>query len=206
MPTIAVQGFGNVGYHFARLAQEAGFKVVAVSDSRGAAFKQDGNWEMEEVLEYKKKTGSITGFPETKTMTNDQLLAAQVDVLVPVALENVINKDNADQIQAKVILEMANGPTTPEADKILDKKEIIVIPDVLANSGGVTVSYFEWVQNLSGYRWKLERVNQELKEHITGAFEEIWQFAWKEEVDLRTAAFVLALQRITTAIKLRGKE
>jgi len=160
---------------------------------------------MEKVLEHKKETGSVANFPGSKPIENKDLLMMNIDVVVPAALENVITKKNASEVKARIILELANGPTTPEADKILERKRVAVVPDVLANSGGVTVSYFEWVQNLTGYRWKLERVNEELKEHLTEAFDQIWQVSQEKKISLRTAAYILALQRITQAMRLRGE-
>lgn len=209
---IAIQGYGNVGYHFARLAYQAGFRVVAVSDSQGGAYVPSGlNPDL--TLECKRKSGTVAkcfckekgcSLSYGKKITNEELLELSVDVLVPAALENVITAKNAAKIKAKVILELANGPTTAEAETILTKKKVIVVPDVLANAGGVTVSYFEWVQNLSGYAWKLERVNQELKEHLTEAFDQVWQTSLEKKVNLRTAAYILALKKITQAIRLRG--
>lgn len=201
--TIAVQGFGNVGYHFARLAEKEGYRVVAVSDSRGAVY-QSGGLKVEKLMKWKNEQGSVSGFPGTKPVTNEGLLLLPVEVVVPAALENVITDTNAAEIKAKVVLEMANGPTTTVAEKILDGKKTLVVPDILANSGGVTVSYFEWVQNLSGYQWKLTRVNEELKEHLTVAFEQIWAIHQEKKVNLRTAAYILALDKITTAMRLRG--
>lgn len=200
---IAIQGFGNVGYWFACLAQEAGFKVVAVSDSRGGSRMENGKWRMEEVLKHKKKTGSVSKFPSSTPITNSQLLITNCDVLVPAALENVIDAKNAKNIQAKIILELANGPVTPEADRILAKKKVVVMPDVLANAGGVTVSYFEWRQNLSGERWSERKVNRKLKELMVRAFEQVWGVMQKKQLDGRTAAYVLAVERVVKAMSAK---
>jgi glutamate dehydrogenase/leucine dehydrogenase len=213
--TAAVQGFGNVGYFVAKFLTEMGIKVVAVSDSRGGitTVKSQNHEEseginIEQTLKCKKEKGSVAGcyclgsvcdmkyknkFRET---TNKELLELPVDILVPSALENQITKENAGDIKAKIVLEMANGPTTPEADEILFKKGVRVVPDVLANSGGVTVSCFEWEQNLKNERWSEEKVNQKLKAKMESAFEAIWKEAQKSRVDLRTAAFIVAIKRI----------
>ena len=197
---VAVQGIGNVGYWFAKIAQEVGFEIVAISDSKGAIMGKIE--DVKAVKEYKEKTGSVVGFPRTKPITNQELLTADCDVLVPAALENVITAENADKIKAKIIVEMANGPTTPEADEILNKKGILVVPDILANSGGVTVSFFEWLQNLEGQRWTEEKVNRELEMKMREAFERVWETKEKFQVDLRTAAYILAVEKIASA----GKE
>ena len=201
--TIAIQGFGNVGYHFAELAYKEGFKIIAASDSKGAIVNKDG-FAPEKVIEHKEKTGSVLKFPGAKNITNEKMLTEKVDILVPAAIENVITKENADKIKAKAILELANGPTTPDADKILDKKKITVIPDILANAGGVTVSYFEWVQNLQNYYWDKNIVNKKLEEIIQRSFAEVLQTAKVKKVNLRTAAFILAIDKVAKAIHLRN--
>lgn len=200
---VIVQGFGNAGYNFAQLAKDHGYKIVGVSDSKGAIYNEKG-LDPEEVLAHKKETGSVKGFKGAKDITNEELLVQPCDILAPAALENVITAENADQIQAKAIIELANGPTTPEADEILSKKDILVIPDVLANAGGVTVSYFEWVQNNQGYYWTEEEVLAKLKPIIVESYKAVSEK--KEEIgkNMRTAAFVLAVQRILDAMKLRG--
>jgi len=205
---VAVQGMGNVGYWFAKIAQEEGLAIVAISDSRGgivgpafakaSAGKDIGN--IEKIKEFKEKTGSVVGFPGIKPITNDQLLTIDCDVLVPAALENVITKENADKIKAKIIIEMANGPITPEADEILNQKRVIVVPDILANSGGVTVSSFEWEQNMAQEKWSEKKVNERLKKTIEEAFEEIWKMGEKEKVDLRKAAYLLAVDKVIKAM------
>ena len=195
---VAVQGFGNVGYWFAKLAQGAGFEIMAISDSKGGIVGDLR--KMESVREWKEKSESVVGFRGTKTITNEELLELDCDVLVPAALENAITKDNADKVKAKIIIEMANGPITPQADEILNKKGILVVPDILANSGGVTVSSFEWEQNRRGEKWPESTVNNKLKEKITGAFEEVWKTKEDKKVDLRLAAYILAVDKVVKAM------
>ncbi len=202
--TVAVQGMGNVGGIMARLLHEEGFKVVAMSDSKGAIYNPQGLNPMD-VEKYKKERGVLTGFPKSKSISNNQLLELPVTVLVPAALENQITKSNVGRVKAKVIFEMANGPTTPEADEKFGKKNVVVVPDVLANAGGVTVSYFELVQNIQQYYWTEKEVNEKLKPIMVKAFNDIWNKAQELKVSLRTAAFVLAVERIGKAIEARGK-
>lgn len=200
--TVAVQGMGNVGGIFARLASEAGFKVVAISDSKGGVYNPEGlDVKMAEI--WKQQKGSISDFPGAghHQVTNYELLALPVDILVPSALESVIAEDNAHKIKAKVILELANGPTTTQADKILNKNKVMVVPDFLANSGGVTVSYFEWYQNLHNQHWTEKQVNTKLKEYMEKAFAKVWKSHINYKVDLRTAAYLVALSRILKAMK-----
>lgn len=184
-PTVAVQGFGNVGYFFAKIAQEQGFKILALSDSRGAVYVKDG-LDVAQTLKCKKEKGSVAGcycrgsvcdIRFGKTITNEELLELPVDILVPAALENVIHSGNMKKIKAKIIVEMANGPITQEAYDYLTKKGVIIIPDVLANSGGVTVSYLEWYQNIQSVSWSEEKVNKKLEQMMGKAFEEIWEIA-----------------------------
>lgn len=201
--TIAVQGFGNVGYSFSKLAHKAGFKVVAVSDSKGGIFNKKGI-NPEKVMAHKEKTGSVMNFAGCKNITNEELLSVEVDVLVPAALENQITKEIAPKIRAKMILELANGPTTPDADVILDKKKIPVIPDVLANAGGVTVSYFEWVQNNEGYYWPEREVNDRLEKIMSKAFDKVLDTSKKYKTSLRTATYLLAVEKVAKALELRG--
>ncbi|HUV72338.1 MAG TPA: Glu/Leu/Phe/Val dehydrogenase [Clostridia bacterium] len=197
--TVAVQGIGNVGYWFAQLAHERGYRVVALSDSKGGVYSQRG-LNPKEVLRYKKETGSVVGFPGTKTITNRKLLALPIDILVPAALENVITLKNARWIKAKVVLEMANGPTTPEADEVLGRKGVLVIPDILTNAGGVVVSFFEWEQNMKGERWAEAEVNKKLKRKIIKAFLEVWRVSQEKRVDFRKAAYVLAVGKVIKAM------
>jgi glutamate dehydrogenase (NADP+) len=202
--TVAVQGFGNVGFNMAKFLHQNGFKVVAVSDSKGAIYVPEG-LDPEMTFECKKKTGMLSGcycsgsvcdVKKGKQITNEELLELPVDILIPSALENVITQDNAKKIKARLIMEMANGPTTPEADEILFKKGIPVIPDILSNSGGVTVSCFEWMQNLNGEHWSKDDVNKKLKKKMGKAASEMWEISKVNKSDLRTAAFILALTRI----------
>lgn len=205
--TIAVQGFGNVGYWFTYFAYKAGYKVVAISDSSGAIYSEK-SLNPEKLMELKNKYGSfanITKLPGLKLITNDELLGLKVDVLVPAALENAINSDNVKNVKAKVILEMANGPTTPVAEEVLVKRGVDILPDVLCNAGGVTVSYFEWVQNLHGYRWTKERVNEELKVIMLLAFDDIYNRVQEKKISYRQSAYSLALKRIIDAMILRGR-
>ena len=201
--SIAIQGFGNVGYHAAAAAQEVGAKVVTVSDSTGGIYAQNG-LNIPEVLAHKEKTGSVQNFKDSKNITNEELLELPCDVLIPAALENQITCKNADKIKAKMVAEAANGPTTPEADKVLYEKGICLIPDILANSGGVTVSYFEWVQNLTREQWTLETVNNKLEEKMTKAFNDVVALAEREESDMRTGALMLGVGRVANAIKTLG--
>ncbi|HEX9503446.1 MAG TPA: Glu/Leu/Phe/Val dehydrogenase [Patescibacteria group bacterium] len=198
--SVAVQGLGNVGSFFARLAQEAGFKVVAVSDSKGGIYNPAG-LDIQKVQEYKKTKGSLAGFLDSQEVSNEQLLELPVDILVPAALENQLHKDNAEKIKAKVIIEMANGPTTPEADAILKQRGVWIIPDVLSNSGGVAVSYLEWVQNLEDKHWTREEVLNKLTLYMTEAWQNVLQISKQYQTDFRNAAFILAINRITQALQ-----
>ncbi len=219
--TVAVQGFGNAGAYFAELAHKAGFKVVAASDSRGGVFCDCDSdaFDVAKLTDWKKQAGSLRGnFCEgdscdiekmkrenVKTVSNEELLQLDVDVLVLAALDGVIHEENANKIKAKIILELANGPITPEADSILEKKGIAVIPDILANAGGVTVSYFEWVQNRSGDVWEEEYVITKLKKVMDNAFDDLVKIKEEYNISHREAAFVLGVERIVTAMKLRGR-
>jgi len=205
-PTIAVQGFGNVGYYFAKFASETGYKVVAVSDSSSGVYDKNG-LDIEKLNEYKLSGGAFKDYKSktAKLISNTELLELTVDVLVPAALEDAITKENMEKISAKIVFEMANGPITTEADEYLFQKGIDVIPDILTNSGGVTVSYFEWVQNLSGYYWTLERVNNELKATITKAFIDIDKIKKDKKVSYRRAANYISIKRIIDAMILRGR-
>lgn len=212
--TVAIQGFGNAGYHLARFCHDAGMRVVAVSDSRGAVYDSRGI-DPEQVREMKQNGGklecvydpsSVTEDSSCKQLSNEELLELDVDVLAPCALEDVITKKNANDIKAKMILEVANGPLTVEADDILAKKNILVIPDVLANAGGVTVSYFEWVQNKQGYYWSEEDVHKRLRDIMVPQFHKIFELASEKSMTMRTAAFVLAVKRIVSAIEAKGTE
>ena len=200
---VAVQGFGNVGSYLARFIQEDGATVVAVSDSSGGVHNPNGI-DVKLALAHKQETGQLEGLKDTETITNEELLELDVDVLAPCALEQVITSANADRIKAMLIVEGANGPTTPTADEILEDKGIMVLPDVLANAGGVVVSYFEWVQGLQEYFWKEEEVNRRLNEITSRAFHETWQTYEGRNTTMRTAAYGLAVQRVSEATMTRG--
>ena len=201
--TCAIQGFGNVGSWAHQFLEEAGVKIVAVSDSRGGVYKKTGLW-FNDVAAYKKKTGSIINLPEAENITNEELLELDVDILVPAALEDVITEKNAGSIKAKLVAEGANGPTTPEADDILFKNDITMIPDILANSGGVSTSYLEWVQNLQHLYWSAEEVDQRLKAIMTKAFAEVWRTTQEHNLDMRTGAYIYAIAKVRDAMKIRG--
>jgi len=201
----AIQGYGNAGANSHRFLQEAGAKVIAVSDSQGAILDENGlNWQ--KVLEYKlnDKNKSVVGFPGTKTITNEKLIELEVDILIPAALENVITNENARRVKAKIISEAANGPCTPEADNILFNNGKVAIPDILANAGGVTVSYFEWVQNRNGDHWSEEFVNKKLERWMKSAFETVWAEKEKYNIDMRTGAGIIAIKRLVNSYKVRG--
>lgn len=201
--TVAVQGMGNVGHTIAKLLYRRGFKIVALSDSKGGIYNPEGI-NPEQAMICKLQKGTVTECPFGKKITNEELLELDADILIPSALENQITKENADKIKAKLILEMANGPTTPEADEILERKKVSVIPDILANAGGVTVSYFEWVQNREGCYWSEEDVNEKLSAIMKKAYYDVIQTAKKENCSLRTAAYILSVTRVANALKLRG--
>lgn len=202
--TVAIQGFGNAGQYAATLfAGLLGCKIVAVSDTKGGVYSEDGI-DAEAIVKYKLSTGSVVGFPGTSPISNEDLLELPVDVLVPAALEGVITGENADKIHAKIICELANGPTTPEADEILFENGVFVIPDFLANAGGVTVSYFEWVQNVTNYYWEEEEVHMKLDKKMTKAFKDVLSMSLDYKVDMRTAAYMVSIQRVAEVMKLRG--
>ena len=201
--TCAVQGFGNVGSWTAKLIHDLGVKIVALSDVYGAIMNEDG-LDPYEVEKHVQATGSVVNFPGSKAITNAELLAMEVTVLAPCAMELQITKDNAADVKAKIIVEGANGPTTPEADEILDAKGILVVPDILANGGGVTVSYFEWVQCLYRYFWTEEEVIEKQTQLMIGAFKNVYDMAKKYDVNMRTAAYIVALNRLDEAMKFRG--
>lgn len=193
--TIAIQGFGNVGGNAASVFEDHGHKIIAVSDSKGAIYNPNG-LSIKDLHGFKEINGTVIGFPESKTISNEELLALSCDVLIPAALENQIREDNVQNIQTKFILELANGPITPEADEILYSRNIPVVPDILANSGGVTVSTFEWAQNLENEHWSEEEVNTKLKEILNTESENVHTHSLQLKTDLRRAAFVVALERI----------
>lgn len=201
--SIAIHGFGNAGYNFASIAVRAGHKVVAVGDSKASLYDRDG-FDVEKLKEHKDKHGSIKGFEKGEEITWQDLLALDVDLLVPAALEGTVTEELAPSVKARAVLELANGPVTPEADKILEEKAITVIPDVLANAGGVVVSYFEWVQNLDNYYWNEEKVEKRLRYKMEQATEAVWQAKTDYEESLRTAAYIVAFLRLSKSLKLRG--
>lgn len=210
--TVAVQGFGNAGQHVAKLLHHDGYQIVAVSDSKGGTYRKMG-FDIPSLIQTKSETrllkavycnGSVCESVEADAISNEELLELDVDILIPAALENQITGDNADNIKAKYIVEVANGPITGEGDDILNKKEIMVIPDILANAGGVTVSYFEWVQNRQGYYWKLHEVHERLHTIMSEEFNKVYDIMNNHETDMRTAAYIHALNRIGSAIKAKG--
>ena len=192
---VVIQGFGNAGMYAALIWHNAGHSVMAVSDSKGGIYNPNG-LDIEKLITYKKDTGSLSGFPESTNITNGELLTLECDLLIPAAFENQITEENANDVKAKVILELANGPTTPQADEILFNKGINIIPDVLANSGGVTVSCFEWEQNLKGEHWSEKEVFDKLEPMLAEASKKIYTLAKESKTDLRRGAFILALERI----------
>jgi glutamate dehydrogenase/leucine dehydrogenase len=200
---VAVQGFGNAGSIAALLMAAVGSRIVAVSDTTGAIYKPDG-FDPKSVLAWKQEHRSVVGFPGTSTISNSELLELDCDILIPAALENQITAANADRIKAKIVAEAANGPTTPEADEILHRNDKFVIPDILCNAGGVTVSYFEWVQDLDRDFWSIDHVNEKLRAIMTKAFASTLDMSLKEKVNMRTAAYMLAVQRVADATSVRG--
>ncbi len=201
--TIAIQGYGNVGGNLAHLLSDEGYKIIAISDVEGGIYNPKGLNPIKVSLAL-KEGGSVVGFKDADKITNQELLAMDCDVLVPAALENQINQGNADKIRAKIIAEAANGPTTPEADKILEGKDVFVIPDILANAGGVTVSYFEWVQGLQAYFWTEREVNLKLRDIMQKAFDSVHRVSEERKVTLRKAAYILAVERVAEATRVRG--
>ncbi len=201
--TVAIQGFGNAGSIAARLFAEKKAKIIAVSDSRGGVHNPRG-LDPIKAMRYKERAGTVVGMPGSSRISNEDLLTLKCDILIPAALENVITLDNADQIKAKILAEAANGPTTPRADEILARKGIFLLPDILANAGGVTVSYFEWAQNLQGYFWQEHEVNAKLEFIIKRAFNDVYQTSRKYRVHMRTAAYILAVGRVADATTVRG--
>ena len=201
--TVAIQGFGNAGSICAQLFAEKKAKIVAISDSRGAVHSSRGIDPIK-AIRYKERSGTVVGMPGTSRISNDELLGLKCDILIPAALENVITVDNAENIKAKIVAEAANGPTTPRADEILARKGIFVLPDILANAGGVTVSYFEWAQNLQGTPWSEQQVNSQLQSVMSRSFADVYEVSRKYRTHMRTAAYVLAIGRVAEATALRG--
>ncbi|ERP31653.1 Glu/Leu/Phe/Val family dehydrogenase [Chitinivibrio alkaliphilus] len=199
---VGIQGFGNVGSFAAMYIEQAGAKVTYVEDHTGCIYNKHG-LHIKNLMDYNKKYGSIAGYPGA-TAVDESVITADVDILMPCALENQIHGKNASDIQASIISEGANGPTTPEADRILEKKSVLVIPDILANSGGVTVSYFEWVQNLMRHHWEFELIQTKQRNIMEKAFKEIWELKSDHSVDMRTAAYMLSVKRIAETMQYRG--
>jgi glutamate dehydrogenase (NAD(P)+) len=201
--SVAVQGFGNVGSVSATLLAAEGCRVVAVSDRFGGVYNKNG-LDVASCIAHVKQTGSLTGYKGGDAITNEELLTLEVDVLVPAALENVVTTKNAAKIRAKVMCEGANGPTSAGADTVLDENGVFVIPDILANAGGVTVSYFEWVQDRGGYFWDEETVNRRLTDIMVRSFKDVLELSRQHRVNMRTAAYMLAISRVATVHRLRG--
>lgn len=210
--TVAVQGFGNGGQHVARLLHADGYKVVAVSDSKGGIYNPEG-FDVPSLIRNKLETrevkavyckGSVCEQIACEQITNEELLALEVDILIPSALENVITKENAEQVKASVIVEVANGPVQSDADKILESKNILIIPDILANAGGVAVSYFEWLQNRAGFYWSEQEVHNKLQPIMASAFSKVYRIGQEKQVDMRTAAYIHALRHLNEAMLAGG--
>ncbi len=201
--TAAVQGFGNVGSNSYKFVEELGVKVIAVSDSKGGIYRPEGI-PYDELSQHKERRGSVTGFPDSKEIGNDELLELDVDILIPAALEDQITEKNASRVKARLIVEGANGPATPEADDILHKRGITVIPDILANAGGVSTSYLEWVQDMQHLYWPAEEVDSRLKEIMSKGFDQVWKAREEFDVDMRLGAYVYAIRKIAEAMKVRG--
>jgi glutamate dehydrogenase/leucine dehydrogenase len=200
---VVVQGIGNVGFYSAKFMEELGCKILAISDSKGGIYSINGI-NLDHAAAHKEKTGSLAGFPGAKEISNEELLEQKCDILIPAALENQITSKNADHIKARLILEGANGPTTPGADEILHQMGVMVVPDILANAGGVSVSYFEWVQNLQNYYWTKAEVNERLDRLLVNAFNNVHDIYLKYKADMRMAAYIRAITRVTEAMKARG--
>jgi glutamate dehydrogenase/leucine dehydrogenase len=202
--SVAIQGFGNAGMNAALLLAERGYKILAVADSQAAILCQNAQrgFNIKSLIEFKQRTGSVKNFPSSKTISQKDLICSPVDILVPAALGGLITKDDAKKIKAKIILELANGPLHEGTDEVLEKRKIIVLPDILANAGGVTVSYFEWLQNLKNQHWSKEKVFDELKKTMDKATRDIWKIKQQYHTDLRVAAYILAIQRIVKKLKI----
>ena len=201
--TVAIQGYGNVGFWAAAIAEEEGARVVAVSDVGGGTYNPKG-LNLSDLAEHRVNSISVTDYPNGQSVTNEELLELPCDILIPAAIEGVIHTKNADAIRAKMVVEAANGPTTPAADQVLEDRGVTVVPDILCNSGGVTVSYFEWVQNIQQFRWELEQVNDELTKRMIRGTDEVFTRAEAEGTSLRSAAFDIAVERVAHAAEIRG--
>jgi glutamate dehydrogenase/leucine dehydrogenase len=201
--TVAIQGFGNAGATAARLFTEKKARVIAISDSRGGVFNSRGIDPLK-AARYKDRAGTVVGMPGTSRISNDDVLTMKCDILVPAALESVITLANAEQIKARIVAEAANGPTTPHADEVLARKGITLLPDILANAGGVTASYFEWVQNMQSLLWTEADVNAKLEVVMKRAFTEVYEASRKNRTHMRTGAYILAVGRVADATLVRG--
>jgi glutamate dehydrogenase (NAD(P)+) len=202
--TCAVQGFGNVGSHAAFLLHERGVTIVAISDVSGAYYNPNGI-DINEAMRYQEKNNrSLEGFPQAEKITNDELLTLAVDILVPAAKEDVITEENVANVKARLIVEGANGPTAAAADKVINEKGILAVPDILANAGGVTVSYFEWVQNRLGYKWTLERIERRSDRIMKDAFDKVYETSLQYKVPMRIAAYIVAIDKVSQTYKWRG--
>jgi glutamate dehydrogenase (NAD(P)+) len=200
---VVVQGFGNVGLTTARLMANEGCHIIGLSDSRGGIFNPNG-LDVEKVARHKSETGSVIDFNGTENITNNELLGLECDILIPAAMEHQIHEGNASSVRAKIIVEGANGPTTTEAAHILREKRIFIVPDILANAGGVVVSYFEWVQGLQSFFWSEDEVNHQLQKVMDNAFHEVLEISQREKVDMSEAAYMLAIKRISDTMEARG--
>jgi glutamate dehydrogenase (NAD(P)+) len=201
---VAIQGFGNVGSHTAKFLSETECKVVAISDVSGGYYHKEGIDILAAIRHVNQNDQSLEGFPKAEKISNDELLALDVEILIPAALGGVITKDNVDKVKAQIVIEAANEPVRPEADEVLTSRGTVVLPDILANAGGVTVSYFEWAQNRQFYHWNLDRVRQELDHVLTRAFDTVWDLSLERKVSLRTAAYMVGTQRVARATMLGG--
>ena len=202
--TVAIEGFGNAGSHMAEILQKHGYKIIAVSDSQGMTVNCMG-LDIEDVKKFKEKTGTVAGYQGGEDLKTPHCMSQDADIFIPAALENSITLENVQSIKAKLIVELANGPITPEADAVLAKKNILVVPDILANAGGVAVSYFEQVQNAYGYYWKEDEVLAKLEELMTSAFKKVWEEKMRHSTTMRMGAYVLAVKRVAEAMKDRGR-
>ncbi|MBM4077694.1 MAG: glutamate dehydrogenase, partial [Planctomycetes bacterium] len=203
--TVALQGFGNVGSFTGKFLYERGARVIAITDVRGGVRDPLGRGlDIPQLLEYARHNNGVQGFPGTEPLTNEELFSQNVDLLIPAALGGQLTAATAPLVRAKYIVEAANDPTTPEADEIFHKNNVVVVPDILANAGGVTVSYFEWVQNRSVVRWPLEEIRQKLEQKMSAAFDAVWQIAQDKKLPLRTAAYILGIGRVAHATELAG--
>ena len=200
---VVIQGYGKVGSVVANLLFKEGCKIIGIGEIDGAVYNPDG-LNINKLNKYREKSGSVVGFKEAESISNKKVLELKCDILIPAALENQVTKDNASRIKAKIIVEAANGPITPAADKILKEKKIFIVPDILANAGGVTVSYFEWVQGLQSYFWTEREVNLKLRDIITKAFYKVLEISLKKKVPMRMAAYILAVNRVAEATRIRG--